>query len=321
MDGVNTRGSMRYLIIHRPGGLMGGDTVAARGYADGLRDCGVEVDIAPATAMPDVSTYDWVHMWSANAPQWGLPTVEAVKQRGCRLIITPNWWSRRERLDYYGYHEQDVAPGYTGAVAKTLPKADILFVCTMSEAVQCWRLVPYKQVYAFGHGCDIGEVEKRDAEDYVVCLARIEPHKNQYNTAMACKALGLPLKLIGAVGDQGLLAQAKALGAEYCGAFAQPKALQVLSRARVHCLPSFSETPGMSNMEAALLNVPAVMGNIGAEPEFFGYGGIYADPTDWRNIARGIEVAWARKRVHWANIPTWKQIAERTVEFLGAMEG
>jgi glycosyltransferase involved in cell wall biosynthesis len=307
---------MRYLIIHRPGEMPGGDVIAARGYAEALRANGVEVGVRPADDLAGLAHYDWIHIWSANAPQWAYPVASRAKQQGARVIMTPNWWSRKARLDFYGYHEQDVARGYTGQVAQTLALADHLFVCTMSEAVECWKLVPHKAAFLFRHGCDVGDVEPQEAEDYVLCLARVEQHKNQVNLAMACKALGVELLLVGAAADPAMTAQATALGAEHLPTLPHDEALKLLAKARVHALPSFSETPGMSNMEAALLQVPAVMGRTGAEPEFFGYGGIYVDPTEWRDIARGITLAWERGRYVWAFIPTWDEIAARAVEYL-----
>lgn len=309
---------MRYLIVHRPGEMPGGDVIAAEGYAKGLKAAGIEVAVRPANDMGSIVNYDWVHIWSANAPQWGYPVASNVKQQGGRLIMTPNWWSRKARLDHYGYHEQDVAQGYTGQVAQTLVLADHLFVCTMSEAVECWKLVPHKATFLFRHGCDVGDVEPRETDEfhYVLCLARIEQHKNQVNLAMACKALDVHLLLVGAAADPAMTAAAVALGAEHIPTLPHKEALARLAKARVHALPSFSETPGMSNMEAALLQVPAVMGRTGAEPEFFGYGGIYVDPTEWRDIARGISLAWERGRCVWAFIPTWEEIAERALDYL-----
>jgi glycosyltransferase involved in cell wall biosynthesis len=309
---------MRYLIIHRPGGMMGGDVIAAHDYVAALQVHGAEVGIRPADNLGDVRDFDWVHIWSANAPQWGLPVAREVKRQGTRLTITPNWWSRKKRLDHYGYHEQDVVPGYTASVAQVLSMADVLFVCTMSEAVECWKLAPYKTAFVFQHGCNMPGVEAQEPEDYVLCLARLEQHKNQVNLAMACKHLGYRLILFGAVADESVKHQAVALGAEYAGMGDHHQAMDLLSRARVHALPSFSETPGLSNMEAALLEVPAVMGNIGAEPEFFGYAGIYADPTDWRHIAAGVDIAWRRGRGQWAHVPPWEVVAMRALEYLEA---
>jgi glycosyltransferase involved in cell wall biosynthesis len=298
--------------------MMGGDVIAANDYGAALRVHGAEVDVRPADAVGDMSGFDWLHIWSANAPQWSHPVALAAKRHGIKVAMTPNWWSRKKRLDYYGYLERDIVPGYTNSVAQTLNLADLLLVCTMSEAVECWKLVPYRRIFLFQHGCTMPDAQIQEPEDYVLCLARLEQHKNQVNLAMACKHLGYRLLLFGSVADESVRQQAVALGAEYAGVGDHDQAMDLLGRARVHALPSFSETPGMSNMEAALLHVPAVMGNIGAEPEFFGYGGIYADPTDWRHIAAGVDIAWKRGRLEWAYVPTWEIVAMRALEYLEA---
>lgn len=309
---------MRVLVITRPGDIPGGDKLAAQSFAFS-RPINFDVfDLQTADSF-NLDGIDWAIIWSANSPSWALQAAAKVKQAGVKLAIIPNWWSRKARLDFYGYHEQDVAPGYTNAVAQVLGLADVLFVCTMSEAVECWKLAPFKPVHWIGHGCDIAGVNPyENPEDYVSCLARIEPHKNQYNLALACNRMEIPLKLVGYPADSNMMNQCKALGAEIVGPKPRAEALDILAKSRVHALPSFSETPGMSNMEAARLGVPAVMGNIGAEPEFFGPGGIYVDPTDWRQIARGIQLAWQRPRQQWADIPDWIDVAQRALEYMGA---
>ncbi len=188
----------------------------------------------------------------------------------------------------------------------------------MSEAQQCWRLAPRIPV----HVVPMAGPERRPiqpAGDYVLSIGRIEPHKNQWMLAQACFELGYELRLFGRFDP----------GSEYCkglteiGEWSCPGDMlddaskeQQLAHARVHALPSFFENPGLVHGEAAAFGVPAVMGNRGCEPEYYGEEGIYCDPTSIDDIAAAIEEAWHRPRGYWVELPTWYDVAKRAYEWL-----
>jgi glycosyltransferase involved in cell wall biosynthesis len=311
---------MKILFLHRPDMTSGGDYVALNGYTAALERMGIEATRRNATEPGDVSGFDFVHLWAACSPDWGLPAAYHAKQQGARLIVTPFWWDRAERQAFYGRPGQDLAEGYTPAVGQTLQLADVLFPVTMSEAGQCWKRAPRAKVWPVPMGVDRPEVTAAEKpDDYVLCIGRIEPHKNQHSLAAACYKLGIHLKLMGAVSDQ--------IYSEHVSRAAHNNVVKMsgawnreisayLSRARVHALPSFFENPGLVHMEAAVMGIPAVMGNRGCEPEFFGPGGIYCDPTSVDDIAAAIAEAWERPRGQWATLPTWDEAASVAMEWM-----
>lgn len=310
---------MKIILLHRPNATSGGDFVALNGYANALSKAAVTVELRPADNPGDLSTADFVHLWAACSPDWGLPAALEAKRQGARLIITPFWWSRAERQAFYGRAGQDLVPGYTEGVAQTLQLADVLFPVTMSEAQQCWLLAPRAKVHVVPMGVDIPPTAPQPPGDYVLCIGRIEPHKNQLLLARACLMLGVGLVLIGARGDTryaNYLTEYE--NVSWRGDVTDEAKYGLLACARVHALPSFFENPGLVHGEAALLGVPAVMGNRGCEPEFYGAGGIYCDPTSVDDIASAIVEAWGRPRGQWAYVPTWEEAARKALQWLGA---
>lgn len=310
---------MTIIFLHRPNATAGGDFVALNGYTNALKEAGVTVELRSADNPGDLTTADYVHLWAACSPDWGLRAAHETKRQGARLIITPFWWSRAERQAFYGKPGQDLVPGYTEAVAHTLRLADVLFPVTMSEAQQCWLLAPRARVHIVPMGVDRPQIEQQPAEDYVLCIGRIEPHKNQFSLTKACEMLGVQLSFVGAKGDK---RYADYIINEYAhvswfGNVTDGVKYDLLSRARVHALPSFFENPGLVHGEAALLGVPSVMGNRGAEAEHWGAGGIYCDPTSVDDIAAAINEAWRRPRGQWAHVPTWEESAWYALQWLG----
>lgn len=278
----------------------GGDWVALQGYAAALQRAGVSVVQRPANEPGDLAGFDYAHLWAACSPDWGLPAAREVMRQGRRLMVTPFWWSRAERQAHFGRPGQDLVPGYMAAVGQTLALADVLFPVTMSEAVQCWALAPGAAVWPVPMGFEVPEgVTVRAPEDYVLCIGRREAHKNQAALAQVCQSLGYGLVLAH-------------------GQMSEAEKWDCLSRARVHALPSFFENPGLAHGEALALGIPAVLGCHGCEPEFFGPGPFYCDPTSVDDITRAVRAAWETKRCPPMQLPTWDDAAAQALEWMQA---
>jgi hypothetical protein len=114
---------MRLAILHRPGGAAGGDLIAANAYARELKSLGAEVELIPANNLQDFSRFDFVQLYAACSPDWGLEAAREVTLQGIPLIVSPFWWSRSERQAFYG-QPGDLYDGYTEAVAETLRMAN-----------------------------------------------------------------------------------------------------------------------------------------------------------------------------------------------------
>ena len=311
---------MRVCILHRPGATSGGDWVALNGYADGLRRKGVEVELRNASSLGMLDTYDYVHLWAACSPDWGLLAAHEAKKQGATLIITPFWWSRAERQAHFGRAGLDLAEGYTPAVAETLRLADMLFPVTMSEAVECWKLAPQAPVWVVPMGIDRPSVKAVDVpEDYVLCVGRIEPHKNQYMLAQACHRLGYRLVLVGQTTSEAYtqqVVQASGNRVELIRDADKNTRERLLSYARVHALPSFFENPGLAHGEALSIGVPAVMGYKGCEPETYRQAGFYCDPYSLESICEALARAWQMERMPPVFVPTWYEAAGRALEWM-----
>lgn len=308
---------MKLLFIHRNNEVfLNSNHRRGAGYIDALQRAGVEVVSRRADEVgEDLADFDFVYLWQANGPEWALPAAYEAWRQGTRLLVVPIWWSRDLRESYFG---RTLYPSYESDVATILEMAECLHVRAMSEAVECWKLAPGAQVFHLGAGAWPPVVESQPAATpgYVLSLGRIERHKNQHNLALACRSLGIPLVCVGRWGDQSYAARAQAAGAQLMEYLPHQEAMEMLARARVHALPSFGEVVSLANQEACALGVPGVMSYMGAEPEFFGAGGIYCDPTNVADIARAVGEAWNRPRGVWVNMPTWDEIAERGVGWM-----
>ena len=309
---------MKICILHRPNAMSGGDWVALTGYGAGLRDHGVEVDLRSANDIGSLKDFDYVHLWAACSPDWGLPAAREAKRQGKKLIITPFWWSRDKRQEFYGRKGLDLVEGYTPAVAETLKLADALFTVTRSEAEQCLMLAPDATCLIVPVGIDNPIQAGPEPDHYILCVGRIEPHKNQHSLAAACNQLGHRLVLLGQTMSEGYTDLVRDKGGWVVDLREGGDLLkaQLLARARVHALPSFFENPGLVHMESLAAGVPSVMGSWGTEPEFFSGLGQFCDPSSVNSIAEAIEIAWKLKRVRPAIFKTWSEVAEIALKWM-----
>lgn len=162
-------------------------------------------------------------------------------------------------------------------------------------------------------------------KDFVLCAARIDPNKNQLMLIWALRDTGLPLVLAGKESDAEYAALCRRWAGgqvRFVGELSPQMLASAYAAARVHALPSWSETPGLANLEAALTGCPLVVGNRGAEVEYLGEWAYVCDPGDARSIRSAVQQAWheqnpARRearRQHVLQHYTWQRAARITAE-------
>jgi glycosyltransferase involved in cell wall biosynthesis len=97
------------------------------------------------------------------------------------------------------------------------------------------------------------------------------------------------------------------------------KLYAVYASAKVHVLPSFFETTGLSSLEAAAMGCNIVVGTGGDTRDYFGDNAWYCDPSETSSIRSAVDAAFHapynpefRKEIlsHY----TWERAAEETLK-------
>jgi glycosyltransferase involved in cell wall biosynthesis len=161
--------------------------------------------------------------------------------------------------------------------------------------------------------------------DFVLQVGRIEAPKNQLLLALALREAGLRLVLIGSSRQAQYLEWVQAYGPKDLVILAHLPPEEVASAyaaARVHALPSWSETCGLVNLEAALAGCSVVAGTLGYELEYLADLATYCDPADVASIGTAVRTAWdnhardadRRRRLRQRVLEhfTWEKAAEAT---------
>ena len=154
-------------------------------------------------------------------------------------------------------------------------------------------------------------------------MARIEPHKNQLNLIKALNNTSYQLYIHGkpSLNSAAYYEQCKAEAApnvhieEHLG---DEELFTAYSNAKVHVLPSYFETTGLSSLEAAAMGCNIVVTDLGDTRDYYKDDAWYCNPDSPESIKKAIDAAFNapysedfRKRI--LNSYTWERAAEETL--------
>lgn len=154
----------------------------------------------------------------------------------------------------------------------------------------------------------------------VICVARIEPIKNQLNLIKAVKNKDIELSIIGkaAPNHQKYYDQCRkeaGSNVRFYPHLSVEDTISMMDRAKVHVLPSWFETTGLSSLEAACRNCNIVLSPKGDTEEYFQDQAYYCDPENEMSIWTAIDKAnkapynpALKNRI--AENYTWEKVAE-----------
>jgi glycosyltransferase involved in cell wall biosynthesis len=132
--------------------------------------------------------------------------------------------------------------------------------------------------------------------DLVVCAARIEGLKNQLNLIKALNNSSFTVLIVGepAPNQNRYYKKCRGIAADniiFTGRLTQKELAAFYRRAKVHVLPSWFETCGLSTLEAAAMGCNVVITDKGYTREYFGDDAFYCDPSDPASILNAVKQA------------------------------
>jgi len=350
------------LLVLRPdaSSRFGGDAALARGMAKALSGLGVSAHVVES-AQPDARGYDVAHVFGVFEPDIAAGQIKACRAGGAAIALSPIWLDLTEVQGVAREFERVLRRARTRARAiralerlratdpeRQLPRrervarsrrtrlqadllraADALIPNGAIEARECAvklgahdvpfviaRIPPARAAFAWAA-----------ARDGVLCVGRIETRKNQALLALALREDPIDLECVGEPYDERYAALCERWAGRrtrFPGRLDDEAVKRRFERAAVHALVSWGETAGMASLEAALAGAQLVVGDRGAELEYFGVDAEYADPSDPDSIRAAIFRALQRP----ARAPddaldrrvrrlTWRLAAERTLRAYG----
>ncbi|HET6766325.1 MAG TPA: glycosyltransferase family 4 protein [Chitinophagaceae bacterium] len=162
------------------------------------------------------------------------------------------------------------------------------------------------------------------SDNLVICVGRIEGRKNQLNLIKALNGTEFRLVIIGSPSANQVKYYAKckeiaAPNVSFVESVEQEELIDYYKAAKVHALPSWFETTGLSSLEAAAMGCNIVITEKGDTREYFENYAYYCDPGSPQSIFDAIRKAATnstsrelQKKI--LNQYTWSHAAKLTLE-------
>ncbi len=287
-----------------------------------------------------------LHLFGSH-PQY-LPLIRKAKQQALPVVLSPiawldvvsRWnesapWHRRLQGSA-GVLARRAWPRWSDWRRRLYLAADRLLPNSEAEADQLVRLlkIPRDKIVVVRNGADPRFatatpdlfVDTYGIQDFVLCVGRIEPRKNQLALVRAMRDSSLPLVILGdaVAGSEWYYQRCRqqaAANVHFLPRIAADSNLLASAYAACRCLAlvSWFETPGLVALEAAASGTPLVLTNRGATREYFGDFAHYVNPRHENGIRRAIETASEQSRdsalrQHVAERYDWAATARATWE-------
>jgi len=307
----------------------GGGEVQLQSCREALQRRGIIVELFDPWH-PQFDQADVVHFFSVQGGS--IPFCDYVKRRGLPLVLSPILWLGEDKHDY--------ALEEIGALLRlcdlALPNSveegrllatyygleDAKFVPIVNGADVRFHLPADPRLFRETYGVN-GE--------FLLCLANIEPRKNQLQLIRAVRDLTMPVLLVGRIRDTvywEACQQELPPNVRYLGPieFASELHRSAYCACSLFVLPTRLETPGLAALEAAALGARICITREGCTREYFGEEASYVDPDDPADILRGIREALTRLRTDTLSRTvrkryTWDRAAEQLASVYTRLTG
>jgi glycosyltransferase involved in cell wall biosynthesis len=333
----------------------GGDTIQVTETARHLGYVGISVDIRLADDIIDYLQYDLLHFFNITRPsdillhlrKSGKPFVLSP------ILVDYSLYDKKHRRGLPGYIFRSLS-GYAIEYLKTVMRwlrgtdrlvslsylwtgqrrSMRLIVQKASLLLPNSRMEQQQVARNFSHGANLMVPNGINAslftckeripkkKEVVLCVARIEGLKNQLNLIRALNHTNFQLIIIGAPARNQhdyyeLCRKEAASNVVFIDHLKQGELVQHYQQAKVHVLPSWFETCGLSSLEAAAMGCNIVITDKGYTREYYEDYAFYCDPASPASIRQAVEKA-AKAPIPEAlqhkiiNEYTWQVAAEKT---------
>lgn len=309
---------------------IGGDTVQALETARRLRELGFAVDIRLTNESINYSSYRLLHFFNITRPADILCHIARAKIPYVISTIDVNYseydqqhrhglsgsllrYFHRDAIEYIKAISRWIArkdslmslsylwKGQKRSVHEVIAKATLLLPNSESEyrrLIRSYQCSTKYTVVPNGVNTDLFVYDKSIKKDgsLVICVARIEGIKNQLNLIRALNDTAFRLVIIGAAAPNqqayyNACRKVAAKNISFTGHLSQAELVDWYARAKVHVLPSWFETTGLSSLEAAAMGCNIVITGKGDAKEYFGADAFYCDPSSSESIYKAIRQA------------------------------
>ncbi|HXS38062.1 MAG TPA: glycosyltransferase family 4 protein [Flavipsychrobacter sp.] len=335
----------------------GGDTKQIELTAQYLREMGVGVDVFLSNQKIDYNLYDLLHFFNIIRPADIIKHIKSSRKPYVVSTIFVEYGNIKSEtyglrgvvkkvfsdgtLEYLKVlaraiknGEQIVSKqyiwwGHTKSIRYVIKNASCLLPNSESEykrltdrykVTGSYRIVP--------NGIDKRLTEKQypvnaEYKNAVLCMGRIESRKNQLGLIRALNNTQYQVFIHGKPSPNNMVYYQQCVHEAAANIFVkdwlEDEALYTAyANAKVHVLPSYFETTGLSSLEAAVMGCNIVVTDMGDTRDYFGDNAWYCNPDDTASIKAAVDKAFNAPynndfREYILKHYTWEQAAKETM--------
>lgn len=305
----------------------GGDTIQILQTARHLERLNTKVDIRLTDEKINYSEYDLLHFFSIIRPSDILPHIKNPRipfvvtpllidyseydqkyRKGISAKLfrylsgdqiefiktIARWTKGQQEIKNFSYlfkGQKESVKTIIKRAAMVLPNSEMEY----HQLVHSYSLMPPFSIIPNGIDENIfsATVNEQKDENMVLCVARIEGLKNQINLIEGLNNSKFKLFIIGnhAANQVDYYTQCKKIAAgniHFIDHLPQEELIKYYQKAKVHILPSWFETCGLSTLEAAAMGCNVVITNRGYASEYCNGYAFYCDPSSPHSILEAI---------------------------------
>ena len=188
--------------------------------------------------------------------------------------------------------------GHKRAIKTVFKKTSMILPNSNSELqriIKSFQYSGHHQVVPNGVDLSLFGKIQTDVErqDKVLCVAHIYGLKNQLALINACKTLNVPLELVGSPTPNHVsyYELCKKIGGDlvsFTDFMPQEKLMKVYAGAKVHAMPSWFETTGLSSLEAGAMGCNLVVGTGGDTRDYYKADTWFCWPQEQESIEKAL---------------------------------
>ena len=302
---------------------MGGDSIQMLKTKEFLQKLGIQVDIAKGYNY-ELSNYDLVHVFNLMRPNEAISAIKLAKRYNKKIVFSSIFWDftefnklGRENKNFFRLLQllplsiqeklKDIIRlkgddikfrnwflNFFTYYKKILLEVDLFLPNSKSEGeIVCdflGKKVSYHVVY---NGIDtrifkLGNVQRKNIGIY---SARLDPRKNHVNLFKAYTKSDIHLYGNKSAQHQKYYQRLTELNPgnyQFKGQVGYDYLADCYNSSNFHVMPSWLETPGLSQLEAAACGCKIISTNRGSAKDYFGNYASYCDPNDLSDIKNKI---------------------------------
>lgn len=311
---------------------IGGDTIQFSKTVEYLKKKGLDVRIS-TNPHENLKPYDLVHIFNTIRIRDIYEYYRRAKAYKKKIVLTPIYWN----YGLYLYKNLNHSKfKMIWAVDHTLRReiiknVDLILPSSKLELDMIQKDFKVNTLYKIVYnGVDSyfskGKPEKflnqyeLKEKDFILSVGRICPHKNQLTLSRICKSMNIPLVTIGPINDLDYFKRCIEANPSliHINELNHEDLASAYSAAKVHCLVSWYETPGLVNLEAGIAGCHILTTPEGSTKEYFKDYIEYAQWNDYEDIEKKIIKLLNRKRSdelknYILNNFLWEDIAESII--------